>query len=240
MIDIYRQALRHYWSALPALVAFSLMVSALDLFASSSGATTGTMVGQLFILYYFHRVCLFNEPVLAFGRPGPEAPPMKFGGFMMISLALIVVPVAIALFLAVSARAGEEIGDEVLVSMALYTAPLYLISLSMFGTALPASVARPGNFQMSKGIKVAFGTMWRLILGPGVVFVVGFGILIAANYLLRDLPAYQSTAGQLVFLTLATLLGFLPSMLGVVVLCHMYHLIMGTDIQNPAPAETFS
>lgn len=239
MIDHYRQAWRLYWSALPVLLGFALLIAAIDVFFASSSASMGGVVGQLIILYYFHRSCLFGEPLLAFGKPDPKAPPLKFGGFIMISLALIIVPAAISLTVTLSLL-EEWDKESAVVMMLLFLGPLYLVSLSMFGTALPASVARPVNFQMSKGIRATFATMWRLILGPGVTTVATFGLLIAVGYLLGDTPAFQSNIGQLFFLTIATLAGFFLSLLGVVVLCHMYHRIMGIGAPQPTDPDTFS
>jgi hypothetical protein len=240
MIDFYHQAGRDYWSALPALLVFAVVLAAVDWFLASTGASMGTLVAQLIVLYYFHRNRLFGEPFRSFGKPSPDAPPQKFRGFMMISLALLLFPFAISVFLVISIRPQSIHTENVVFVLMLYLGPLYFIVLSIFGTALPASVARPGNFQMSKGVKATFGTMWRLILGPGVATVAMFGLLIAVEFLLGDSPTLQSTVGQMVFLTLATMLGFFPSLLGVVVLCHMYHLVMGTSAENPDIAKTFS
>jgi hypothetical protein len=113
--------------------------------------------------------------------------------------------------------------------MVIALVPLYLLSLSLFGTALPASVARPGNFSMSAGIRACFGTMWRLVLGPGVVQTLILGLIIGLDALLRDVPAYQSATGQLAVSIIASTLSLLPSLLGVAVLCHMYQKIMATQ-----------
>lgn len=226
MVEIYRSSFRFYLSSLPYLLGMMALLETLIWYLEPKNPSFGSLVGFLLIFYLFHRHFLFGENPFAWARPSADAPPQKFGWFVLISLALLLVPVGLALaFTFWIAPAGAPRTTQVgLIVIAVV--PLYLLSLSLFGTALPASVARPGNFRMSAGIRACFGTMWRLVLGPGVVQILILGLAIGTHYLLRDLPAYQSSTGQLAVSIIASTLSLLPSLLGVAVLCHMYQKII--------------
>lgn len=228
MVEIYRHAFRYYWSVLPVLLGAMAVLDGLLWYLEPGNPTVISTVPTLIVLYLFHRHYLFGEK-LGWGKPKADAPPPKFGWFVLISLALILVPTAIGLFVTFSVAPTGAPKSTLYTLMLVVSLPLYLLSLSMFGTALPASVARPGNFRMSSGIKATFGTMGRLILGPGVAQVLVLGVLIGLEYLLKDVPGFQSVAGQLAFGVLVSTASLLPSLLGVAVLCHMYQKIMAAE-----------
>ncbi len=197
------------------------------------------LVPTLMIIYQFHRHFLFGE-TFGVGKPPVGAPPQKFGWFILISLGLLFVPIGLAgIFAFWVAPAGAP--KTIFIGLyILAVAPLYLVSLSLFGTALPASVARSGNFKTSAGMRASLGTMWRLLLGPGVVQATLFGLFFGLEYLLKDNPAYHSTIGQFMALTLASTLAFLPCLMAVAVLCHMYAKVMaGQAARNANTASHF-
>lgn len=228
MVEIYRHAFRYYWSVLPVLLGAMAVLEALLWYLEPSNPTVISTVPTLVVLYQFHRHFLFGER-MTWCKPPTGAPPQKFGWFMLISLALILVPAVIGVLVTVMIAPAGTTRSSIYGLIFIVCLPLYLLGLSMFGTALPASVARPGNFRMSSGIKATFGTMGRLILGPGVAQVLLLGVLIVLEYLLKDVPAYQSVAGQLARAVIVTTASFLPSLLGVAVLCHMYQKIMAAE-----------
>lgn len=237
MVEIYRRAFRHYWSVLPVLLALMAVFEGLIWYLEPSNPTTLMAVPLLIVLYQFHRHFLFGE-YFGWKKPPADAPPQKFGWFMLISLALLLVPVGLALIFTISVAPHGAPKTTIYGLMIVSMAPLYLISLSLFGTALPASVAQPGNFRMSAGMRTWLGTMWRLILGPGVLQIVVAGLILGMEYLLRDVPAYHSTAGQLAGSVIARTLGLIPSLPGVAVLCHMYEKVMAAGAARQESAAS--
>lgn len=238
MVEIYRSSFRFYLSSLPALLGLMALLETLVWYLEPKNPSFSFAMAFLFIFYQFHRHFLFGENSFAWAKPSAwvkpsaDAPPQKFGWFWLISLALILVPVGLALAFAFWIAPGNAPRSTHVGLMVIALVPLYLLSLSLFGTALPASVARPGNFSMSAGIRACFGTMWRLVLGPGVVQILIYGLIIGLDSLLRDVPAYQSATGQLAANTVASTLSLLPSLLGVAVLCHMYQKVMDAQAEK--------
>lgn len=195
-------------------------------------------MGYLLIVYLFHRHYLFGEGANAWFKSNPGAPPQKFGWFLLLSVALILCPMGLSAALAFAfAPQGSETSQIVWFTIVFFV-PLYLLSLSLFGTALPASVARTGNFRMSSGIKVTFSTMWRLIMGPVGSQVLLYGLILGFDYLLRDISAYRTTTAQLAVGIIASTLAFLPNLMGVAVLCHMYEKVMASQAARNANAAS--
>ncbi len=225
MVDIYRKSFRYYWSVLPVLIGMMALLETLLWYFEPKQSSALTLVPILIIINQFHRHFLFGE-TLAFGKLPEGAPPQKFGWFILISLGLLFIPIGLAGIFTFSIAPSGAPKATLYGLMLLAVAPLYLVSLSLFGTALPASVARRGNFRMLAGMRASLGTMWRLLLGPFVVQAVLFGLILGVEYLLKNNPAYQSTVGQLLAGTIASTLGFLPSLMAVAVLCHMYEKVM--------------
>jgi hypothetical protein len=228
MIELYRRAFRYYWSALPMLLGFMALVELLLWYLEPSNPEMTVLVATLIIVYHFHRHFLFGETFF-WKKPPADAPPQKFGWFLLLSLALFFVPIGLGLMIALSiAPAGSPKSTQYGLTI-LTLLPLYLVSLSLFGTALPASVEQPGNFRMVGGMRMCLGTMWRLILGPGVMRVAVYGLAFGLNYVLGYIPAFDSEAGQLVANIVGSALGSLPFVMAVAVLCHMYRKVMAAE-----------
>lgn len=236
MVEIYRHALRYYWSVLPLLLGYGALMEALVWLLEPKSATFA-LVPLFFIYYQFHRHFLFGENQFGWRKPDAGGPPRKFGWFALISLGLLFAPIAIAGALAFKIAPAGWDKDTIVGLMFLLLAPLYLLSYSLFGTALPASVARSGTFRMSSGIKATFGTMGRLILGPGVTGALVLCLALGLDYLVATVSALQSPVGRIAVNILATTAGFFPALLSVAVLCHMYQKITpaaATPQGNPA------
>ena len=218
MTRIYRQSLAYFLASLPALIAFATVIEVALWTLQPKSETSVSFVALTIVAYYFHRHFLFGE-ALAFRAPKmqPGVPPIKFGWFILISAGLIFVPVGIALVLAFGV--ADRPSPDVLVLMVL---PAYLLALSLFGTSLPAMVARDGSYRVSQGVRVALQTMWRLVLGPGLV---GAALAAAAFFAAKGLEPMISGPESLMILALYILIrttGFLTTILAVAVLCEMY------------------
>ncbi len=240
MIDLYRRSIRYYWSTLPLLLGIMAFVGIVKWLLDTEKGTgsSGETVGQLFIIYMFHRHFLFGEGPRLWLKRQADAPPYRVGWFFLVALALVLIPLLLS-FRFVSSVAPDDATREskIFVGLILF-APLYLLSLSLFGTALPALVARSGNYRMTAGLRVCLGTMWRLILGPGVAAILIVVLIGGVYYLLEDNAAFDSTIGQIVAGAVFSTLGLFPSLLGVAVLCHMYEKITAAQAARAGQADT--
>lgn len=110
------------------------------------------------------------------------------------------------------------VADYWMLSMFILLGLSYLLPLSLFGTALPATVARDGTYHLSQGLRVALPMMGKLLLGPGIVFLASS--IASLNYapMLMDLRGPAMWA----FSIAKSLLGFLSSILTVAILCDTY------------------
>ncbi len=195
MTRIYKQSLAYFLASLPALIAFATVIEVALWTLHPKSETSVSFVALTIVAYYFHRHFLFGE-ALTFRAPKmqPGVPPIKFGWFILISAGLIFVPVGIALVLAFGV--ADRTSPEVVILVLL---PVYLLALSLFGTALPAMVARDGSYRISQGVSVALPTMWRLVLGPGLV---GAALLGAALFAAKGLDSVISGPESLMILAL--------------------------------------
>ena len=183
----------------------------------------------------FHRYFLFGEQMNFAGnisKTAPGSPPLKFGWFVLVSSALIFLPIAIAVVVVIKIAPDLKNHNALIGYLLIIALPLYLIALSAFGTVLPALVERNRAYKVSSALRATFRTMWRLLLGPALVGAVILAALIFLNNWLATNPTYQSAAGQFVAGVLARTLGFLPTVLAVAVLCQVYQMI------RPATAPT--
>jgi hypothetical protein len=235
MKKIYRESFGFFLSSLPALLLFAAVIEGLFWILQPKSEVAGSFVALTFVAYYIHRHFLFGE-TLSFRtqKPSPGAPAFKFGWFMLVSAGLIFVPIGIGL-----ALATIYLDRPSTVAMLMIFLPIYLITLSLFGTALPASVARDNTYRVSQGLRATFATMWRLVLGPGVV---GFVILLTTIFAGNALGSLGVTEEGLVTLgyyTLIRTLGFLTTIIAVAVLCEMYRRTRpGTRVgPDPGPAD---
>lgn len=215
MTKIYWDSLRFFLASLPALLLFALMIEGLFWVWQPRSEGSVSFVALTIIAYYFHRHFLFGE-TLGFRnqKPADGAPPYKFGWFLLISGGLLLVPLGLALSLFSVQRAAP-------VLIVLYALPVYLLTLSLFGLSLPAVVARDGTYRPSQGLRAAFGTAWRLILGPGVVGALMIALAVIADRALRSVP--EDSLILLASFTVLRTLGFLTTIFAVAVLCDMYH-----------------
>lgn len=218
MTQIYRDSFRFFRDAFPVLLLMGTVLECFIWYFQPSAEGASTAVALFFLAYLFHRHFLFGEK-LHLGRPetAPAAPPHKFGWFFAASVALLIAPMAIAIPLAISLSDGfSDLG-----LLAIFLA-LYLLSLSMFGTVLPASVARDGTWRLSLGLRGTGVTMLRLLLGPavaGLILLVVFGF--SENWLLSEGFQPDGMAFLASFI-LARTFGFLTTILAVAVLCQSY------------------
>ncbi len=216
MIRIYRESFRFFAATLPILLGFAGLIEGLLWVLQPKSEAGATFAALAIMAYYFHRHFLFAE---TFGfrnqQPAEGAPPFKFGCFLLISFLTVSVPVGIAVVIALNAT-----GELALGVLMLTLFPLYLVALSLFGTALPASVARDGTYRLSQGLRATFQTMWRLVLGPGVVGLVLLVLVVLCSRWIEALP--DDSLILLAYFTVGRLMGFLPTILAVAVLCEMY------------------
>jgi hypothetical protein len=231
MKQIYRDSFAFFLSALPALLAFAAMIEVLLWVLQPRSESAVTFAALAIVAYYFHRHFLFGESMTLaemFKRPqpAPGAPPIKMGWFLALSFLVLFVPIGLALVVSLASFRG----DQMLGAYLLIVFPLYLLTLSLFGTALPATVARDGTWRVAQGLRATFETMWRLLAGPALV---GLAVLVLIYFADRAIAGFglaEDSPLLLVWFIVIRTLGFLSTILAVAVLCEMYRRT------RPAPA----
>jgi hypothetical protein len=175
------------------------------------------------IAYYFHRHFLFGEDMsFKTHKVADSAPPLKFGWFILLSAALVFVPLGVSVFLSFQLLPANSPSQCMFGAIVILFLPMYLIVLSLFGTALPAVVARDGTFRLSQGIRAVFYTMWRLLLGPAVIGTLFFALAITIDKPLAALGVLPGSLGELAYFTPLRTIGFFTTIIAVAVLCEMY------------------
>lgn len=232
MRKIYLESFRFFLSSLPALLLFAALIEGLLWFLQPRSESTATFVGLTIVAYYIHRHFLFGEGLTMTMKPAlaEGAPPVKFGWFVLISAALLVVPIGVALGIAFQFPAPQVPGVLVIAMF-----PLYLLVLSLFGTALPATVARDGTYRVSQGVRATFGTMWRLVLGPGLVGLVLLAATVASGPALEALGTPEKNPILLACYIVLRTLGFLTTIIAVAVLCETYRRTRPEPPVNEGP-----
>jgi hypothetical protein len=216
MVRIYRESFSFFASALPMLLAFAVLVEGLLWVLQPKSESSATFAALTILAYYFHRHFLFGETIgFRNQKPAEGAPPFKFGWFILISVGLVFVPIALAF--AISYSIAGRFAPLLAIGISL---PFYLLALSLFGTALPAVVARDGTYRLAQGMRAGFQTMWRLVLGPCLVGAVLLALAVLSGRWAARLP--EDSLVLLAYYTATRLLGFLPTILAVAVLCEMY------------------
>ncbi|NJS39968.1 MAG: hypothetical protein HC783_14205 [Rhodobacteraceae bacterium] len=216
MVRIYRESFGFFVNALPMLLAFAALIEGLLWVLQPKSETGATFAALTILAYYFHRHFLFGETFgLRNQKPAAGAPPFKFGWFILISVGLVFVPIAVAF--AIGFAMAGRFAPLLTIGISL---PIYLLALSLFGTALPAVVARNGSYRLAQGLRAGFQTMWRLLLGPCLVGGVLVALAVLSGRWAAGLP--DDSLVLLAYFTTARLLGFLPTILAVAVLCEMY------------------
>jgi hypothetical protein len=219
MLKIYRESFAFFLSSLPALLLFAAVIEGLLWFLQPRSESSVTFVALTIVAYYIHRHFLFGERLTLTMKHGTAegAPPMKLGWFILLSAALLLVPIGVALVIAVQFPDPQGRGVMVLVLF-----PIYLLVLSLFGTALPATVARDGTYRLSQGLRATFKTMWRLLLGPGVIGLMLLAATIVSTQAMEALGTPEESLILLAYYTVLRTLGFLTTIFAVAVLCEMY------------------
>lgn len=151
---------------------------------------------------------------------------MKFGWFMLASTGFVLVPVATAIATFIPLFSGGADKDSAVGTVLLTSGFAYLLTLSLFGTVLPALVARDRSYRLSAGMLATFQTMWRLIAGPGIVGLGGFVMILLLTGLQASLGISPGSLAEFGLNVLFRTLGFLPTILAVAVLCSMYRKVM--------------
>lgn len=218
MAKIYRESFRFFFASLPVLLVFAAVIEGLFWVLKPRSETASTFVALTIIAYYFHRHFLFGEMLaLRNQKPAVGVPAFKFGWFTLVSAGLVFVPIGVSLIVTLGYLDQPSPGAMILIMM-----PLYLIALSLFGTALPATVARDNTYRVTQGLRATLSTMWRLILGPGVVGLLILVATILAGKALEALGVTEDSLLTLGYFVLIRTLGFLTTILAVAVLCEMY------------------
>lgn len=229
MIEIYRQALGFYRSAFLALLGLAALMEGLVWLLEPEQPKLLQMAPLIILAYLFHRHFLFGETIGFKAQPG--AKPFKFGWFLLLSLALIFVPVGFGIWGMIRAMNTGTSKYLAISYMPLISLPLYLLALSLFGTALPALVDRNPQYRLMAGLRASPRTLGYLLVAPVPVGAALFAALIALGASpLGTSPLLLSPLGQLAISIAIQTLGFLPTILAVAVLCHVYRLI------TPPPA----
>jgi|GEM_PF-2707706 len=217
MSKIYRESLRYFVATFPLLLGIGAFIEIL-LWVLQPRSDTATTVALIILAYYFHRHFLFGESfTFRSHQPAAGAPPFRFGWFMLISIGMVLLPVAIALTLTFTMVADHSQG-----TLLLFLFPTYLLVLGLFGTALPAAVARDGTYRLSQGLRVALPTMGKLILGPGLVGLILLVATLVAAHALTTLGIAEDSPVTLALNIAIRTMGFLTTILAVAVLCQMY------------------
>jgi len=218
MRKIYRESFGYFLSSLPVLLIFAFIIEALPWVLQPRSEALISVVALTIIAYYFHRHFLFEEKLALRNAPiAKGAPPLKFGWFLSVTAALILVPVA-ATFIVVLQYSDMPAPGLIVIMFFL----AYFLTLCLFGTALPAAVARDGTFRLSQGLRAGFQTMWRLVAGPGLVGAVLFAVILASTLGLQAAGVPEDSLIMLGLFMLMRTLGFLPTIFAVAVLCEMY------------------
>ncbi len=216
MFQIYRDSFRLFVATLPFLLGLGALIEVLNRVADTASAAS-SMVAQILLAYYIHRHFLFGE-ALTFRRPNQAegAPPFRIGWFLLISIGILILVLVLSLVLLIYLANAHSF-----LILLLFIGP-YLLVLGLFGTALPAAVARDGTYRLSQGLKVALPTMVQLVLGPGLVGLAIFLVTFAVIQGLSALGFAEDSLAQLAFYVVARTLGFFVTILAVAVLCDMY------------------
>jgi hypothetical protein len=211
---IYRDSFRFFLASLPALILLGAMIEIAFWLTGSTNETVASGT-TLLIAYFFHRHFLFGEQLgLKNNKTAEGSPPQKFGLFLLVAAGLLVLTIVLA------AIAGAFSFPPLIFLVVVLS--IYLVILSLFGTALPATVARDGTYKLSQGTGAFFQTIWRLLLGPGLVGMVLFVLAILSSFAFDRSGLSDIALANLTLNTVYRTLGFLTTIFAVAVLCDMY------------------
>jgi hypothetical protein len=251
MREIYRQFWRLMVQMTPIYLLLVVLLEVLDRVFPTTGAhNTATGIGLIYMAFYLHRHILTGEPISLWrSKPRPLTLPgtarqryvrPKAGRFLFTTILIIFGTVLLtipALPMLVSHNGGR--GGE-LKFLAVAEA-VYLVILSVFGTALPAAAMHePGGFRLT--LRRARRTFWMifggLILGPGLVTLLAIALLFAMVVGWELLPALHVApwAAPLAMLASGALrfIGLTSMTMAVVVLCRAYrHVATAPEVITP-------
>lgn len=226
MIEIYRKSIAYIVKNLAFLIAFAALIEGLIWVMKPKHESAATLVPLIFLAYLFHRYFLFGEDLtLRRTTQRDDVPPMKFGWFMLVSAGFVLLPVATAIATFIPLISGGTGKDSAVGTAALTSGLAYLLTLNLFGTALPALVARDRSYRLSVGMRATFQTMWRLIAGPGVVGLAGFVMILLLTGRQVSLGIGPGNLAEFGLLVLFRTMGFMTTILAVAVLCSMYRKV---------------
>ncbi len=237
MIRIYTASFRLFYRMLPLLVFLAVFLEGITLWSTGASGSIGRMVALTFLAYMFHRYFLFDEPLTLRRQTGAtDTPPFQAGRFMLIALALLLAPLALGLWVMFAVLPPDAAREGQVVTLLATMLPLYLLVLGIFGTLLPASVARNPRYTLRAGMRQALPTMGRLILGSGLVGVVNLVLILGLGLMASQSPALQGPVPTYLLGVLATTLGFLTSILGAATLCAAYDRVIARQDASPLAA----
>ncbi|MGL4309090.1 MAG: hypothetical protein ACRCSU_01285 [Paracoccaceae bacterium] len=236
MIEIYRKSFDLFRNNVVQFLIIALVLETIELFMEPMQSRGGKIAAYYFLLYFFHRHFLFGEQLAAFNpSKSVNSPPMKAGLFILISLMVMAVPLGIAVTAAMNLETSPLQKGEFIGLVALFSLPLYLLSLSVFGTAMPAAVARDPRYRLWSGMKMTLSMMWRLLLGPGLCHALLLAAIFALKWAEKWTLAPLSPAPAFIEGITIRLAGFFPAVVGVAVLCHVYRMVVPAAVA-PAPS----
>lgn len=236
------------WWVYLFFVVILLVLSALsDAGVIGSGNNAGTGILWLFFARYVHRTALFGAKFT--DRDAAKTYDRGFVGFVLKGLALTFVPMIFAIPILIWTRSGSQNGpmpsDYDVVRYACVFVTLFILSLSIAGTWMPASIYRQ-NTSLQAAVKRGLRYFFRIlawvapsILAPCLAIV---SSIILAFALHSDLAVIESGALSPVNLAIIAanfLVQSLAMTLVSVVLCHYYLKGEGVDagVFQPTPAS---
>lgn len=227
MLDLYRLTARYVRASFPLLVLIALIFAVADHFLSSAAASGATLIAHILLIHMFHGHFLYGDAPLGLATGPKQKRP--FGRFLLVNLALLVLPVIAAILCAIALGLPSDRPFAILALVIVF----YGLAIGFFGTALPASIDRDPRYRTRMGMRHVTRTLGLLVAGPVVVLVFTMIGIFGINAIVPfDLSAPLT---GIAFGTVATFLGFFSSALAAGVLCKVYREIL-SDAAPPQPA----
>lgn len=248
MIGIFRASWGCFVANWWLYLGFAILMEFMPLLTGNDHSIAATFFPQTIFAYFLHRHFLFGESVSsrkASGSSGTE--PFRIGRFILVSAAIVGLPVVLGLVIMTQAFPATLQGDRDHLILALLATilPLYLLFLGFFGTALPATVERTSiPHVLSRGYRLGLGVMWRLLLGPAltatfllVVISMGASAWGALAFKVLHWPVLAtSEPTRFSFAVLGSLDGMFATTLAVAILCDAYRKIVPETAGVARPA----
>lgn len=217
MQKIYRESFRYFLTSLPVLLLFAAIIEVMHWLLQPTHESLTSFGALILAAYFFHRHFLFGEALnFQNRRPSEGAPDFKFGWFFVVSVLLILGTMVIGIGVVL----GLDIRNDAAVLLTILVT--YFLTLSLFGTALPAAVARDNTYRLAQGLRATSSTMWHLLLGPGLIGFLLIAAMLACAYTLASLRIGEDSLITLGFYIAVRTMGFLTTIFAVAVLCEMY------------------